>query len=126
MQIVPIRCFKRRCLRLKIVDFENTPITELVHPETGEEVGDLRVVAYDADGLPLGEHVYAKGASTLDLCRMDRGWAYLEFKPLIHSGSRILAANKVSETRQASYQKGVTRTRRGLLEGFWWKSGAII
>ena len=82
MQIVPIRCFKRRCLRLKIVDFENTPITDLVHPETGEEVGDLRIVAYDADGLPLGEHVYAKGASTLDLCRMDRGWAYLEFKPL--------------------------------------------
>ncbi|GAB6111454.1 lipase family protein [Desulfomicrobium salsuginis] len=82
MQIVPIRCFQRRCLRLKIVDFENTPITDLVHPETGEEVGDLRIVAYDADGLPLGEYVYAKGASTLDLCRMDRGWAYLEFKPL--------------------------------------------
>ena len=82
MQIVPIRCFKRRCLRLKIVDFENTPITELVHPETGEEVGDLRIVAYDADGLPLGEHVYAKGAASLELCRVDRGWTYLEFKPL--------------------------------------------
>lgn len=82
MQIVPIRCFKRRCLRLKIVDFENTPITDLVHPETGEEVGDLRIVVYDADGLPLGEHVYAKGASSINLCRMDRGWAYLEFKPL--------------------------------------------
>ena len=82
MQIVPIRCFKRGCLRLKIVDFENTPITELVHPDTGEEVGDLRIVAYDAVGLPVGEHVYAKGSSFLDLCRVDRGWVHLEFKPL--------------------------------------------
>ncbi|SFJ49304.1 Lipase (class 3), partial [Desulfomicrobium apsheronum] len=77
----PIRCFKRRCLRLKIVDFENTPITDLVHPETGEEVGDLRIMAYDAAGLPLGEYIYAKGSPVLDLCRMDRGWAYLEFEP---------------------------------------------
>lgn len=61
MQIVPIRCFKRRCLRLKIVDFENTPITNLVHPETGEEVGDLRIVAYDAVGLPLGEYTRLSG-----------------------------------------------------------------
>lgn len=82
MQIAPIRCFERRCLRLRIVDFENTPITDLVHPETGEEVGDLQIVAYDAAGEPLGEHVYAKGSQAIDLCRMDRGWAYLEFKPL--------------------------------------------
>ena len=82
MQIVPIRCFERRCLRLKIVDFENMPITDLVHPETGEEVGDLQIVSYDAAGEPLGEHVYAKGFPAIDLCRMDRGWAYLEFKPL--------------------------------------------
>jgi hypothetical protein len=39
-------------------------------------------VAYDADGLPLGEHVYAKGSSSLDLCRVGRGWVHLEFKPL--------------------------------------------
>ena len=88
MQIVPIRCFKRRCLRLKIVDFENTPITELVHPETGEEVGDLRIVAYDAAGLPLDEYVYAKGSPSLDLCRIDRGWVYLEFKPLLRDRPR--------------------------------------
>jgi hypothetical protein len=65
MQVVPIRCFKRRCLRLKIVDFENTPITDLVHPETGEEVGDLRIVAYDADGLPLGEHIQRNNVRNL-------------------------------------------------------------
>jgi hypothetical protein len=117
MQIVPIRCFKRRCLRLKIVDFENTPITDLVHPETGEEVGDLRIVAYDADGLPLGEHVYAKGSSSLDLCRVDRGRACLVFASYIRSGSCIFAANRASEIR-ASCLNGSPKDAQGAVGGF--------
>jgi len=117
MQIVPIRCFKRRCLRLKIVDFENTPFPELVHPETGEEVGDLRIVAYDDVGLPLGEYTYAKGASSLELCLMDRGWVYLEFKPLIRSTSRLLAVNYISESRRPSCRR-CHQNAQGPLGGF--------
>ena len=113
MQIAPIRCFERRCLRLKIVDFENTPITDLVHPETGEEVGGLQIVAYDAAGEPLGEHVYSKGSQTIGLCRMDRGWAYLEFRPHIRSTSRLLAANNVSEARRPSCRKGCHQNAQG-------------
>ena len=82
MLISPIQCFAKRCLRLKIVDFENTPITELVHPDSGEEVGSLLIKAYDAEGMILGEHVYAKGKPILDLCHVGRGWMFLEFNPL--------------------------------------------
>ena len=122
MQIVPIRCFKRRCLRLKIVDFENTPITELVHPVTGEEVGDLRIVAYDAVGLPVGEHVYVKGASFLELCRVDLGRVYLELRPRIRSVSRFPAATHVSEARQPFCRK---RCRRSAQEPVGWFSAEI-
>ena len=130
MQIVPIRCFKRRCLRLKIVDFENTPITELVHPETGEEVGDLRIVAYDAAGLPLDEYVYAKGSPSLDLCRIDRGWVYLEFKPLLRDRPRgypgdeewdqlTLAADIIAQkTLKASTANGLRPNQQTLPEEF--------
>ncbi|HCU67744.1 MAG TPA: hypothetical protein DGF30_00555 [Desulfomicrobium sp.] len=82
MQLSPIQCFQKRCLRLKIVDFENTPITDLVHPDSGEEVGNLLIKAYDAGGMLLGEHVYAKGKPILNLCHVGRGWMYLEFNPL--------------------------------------------
>ena len=82
MRLSPIQCFQKRCLRLKIVDFENTPITDLVHPDSGEEVGNLLIKAYDAGGMLLSEHVYAKGKPILDLCRVGRGWMYLEFNPL--------------------------------------------
>ncbi|HCU67742.1 MAG TPA: hypothetical protein DGF30_00545 [Desulfomicrobium sp.] len=81
MPVSPIQCFQKRCLRLKIVDFENTPITDLVHPDSGEEVGNLLIKAYDAGGMLLGEHVYAKGKPILDLCHVGRGWMYLEFNP---------------------------------------------
>jgi hypothetical protein len=83
-------------------------------------------VAYDADGLPLGEHVYAKGASILDLCRVGRGWACLEFASFIRSDSCIMPPTKFPRHVEPFATGGVTRARRGLLAGFWWKSGAII
>jgi hypothetical protein len=82
MPLSPIQCFENRCLKLKIVDFENMPITELVHPETGEEVGDLLIRAYDVAGKLLGEHLYAKGKPELDMHHVAGGWIYLEFLPL--------------------------------------------
>ena len=126
MQIVPIRCFKRRCLRLKIVDFENTPITDLVHPETGEEVGDLRVVAYDAVGLPVGEHVYAKGSSSLDLCRVDRGGPAWCSRPLFVPTHVFLPPIEFPRSVVPLAARGAPRMRRGLLAGSWWKSSATM
>jgi hypothetical protein len=134
MQIAPIRCFERRCLRLKIVDFENTPITDLVHPETGEEVGGLQIVAYDAAGEPLGEHVYAQGSQTIALCRMDRGWGYLEFRPFPRDAPRgypgdeewdqlTLAADIIAyKALKASAINGLRPNEQALSEGlrFGW------
>jgi hypothetical protein len=82
MAVYEIKCFEKRCLKLRIADFTNTPITHLVHPETGETVGDLRVKAYDADGKLLGEYLYEKMNPNLDLCFIKRGWIYLEFDPM--------------------------------------------
>jgi hypothetical protein len=82
MPVYEIKCFKKRCMKLKIVDFENTPITRLKHPETEKEVGDLKIKAYDADGTLLGEYVYAKDKPELELCFIRRGWVYLEFDPM--------------------------------------------
>jgi len=55
---------------------------------------------------------------SLDLYRMDRGWAYLEFASLIRSDSCILAANKVSKTRRASCRKGCHQNAQGSVGGF--------
>jgi len=63
---------------------------------------------------------------SLDLCRLDRGWTYLEFASLIRSDSCILAANKVSETRRASCRKGCHQNAKGLLAGFWRKSSTTM
>lgn len=54
----------------------------------------------------------------LVLRRMGRGWACMEFTPLIHSGSCILAANNVPATRRASCRKGIHENAQRPVGGF--------
>ena len=75
------QCQPQKCFVLKIVDFTNTPIPELTHQETGEEVGAIQIKAYNYDDKLIGTYSYTKGQPELVICDVPAGWLRLEFLP---------------------------------------------